>query len=80
MYVPHNSLVRIYKAFVRPHLYYAEIIYDQHGKENFTQSFESVPYNAVLVITGCFRGNSREKLYSELGLESLSDRRWFLVI
>ena len=77
MYVPRNSLLCIYKAFVRPHLDYADIIYDQPRNDNFTQKLESVQYNAALAITGCFRGSSREKLYNELGLESLYDRRWF---
>ena len=41
------------------------------------QKIESVQYNASLAITGCFRGTSRDKLYSELGLESLADRRFY---
>ena len=40
------------------------------------QKFESVPYNASLVTTGCFCGTSRDKLYSELSFESLADRRF----
>ena len=43
----------------------------------FTRKIESVQYNASLAITGCFRGTSREKLFSELGLTSLYDRRRF---
>ena len=38
---------------------------------------ESVQYNAALAITGAIRGSSREKLYQELGFESLRDRRWY---
>ena len=38
---------------------------------------ESVQYNAALAITGAIKGSSRERLYQELGLESLSDRRWY---
>ena len=38
---------------------------------------ESFQYNAALAITGAIRGTSREKLYKELGFESLHDRRWF---
>ena len=34
-------------------------------------------YNASLAITGCFRGISRDKLYSELGLEILADRHFY---
>ena len=30
-----------------------------------------------LAITGAIRGSSREKLYRELGFESLHDRRWY---
>ena len=39
---------------------------------------ESVQYNAALAVTGAIRGTSREKLYQELGLESLRKRRWYL--
>ena len=35
-----------------------------------------VQYNACLVITGAFKGTSRERLCKELGLESRKDRRW----
>ena len=30
-----------------------------------------------LAITGAIRGSSREKLYHELGLETLQQRRWY---
>ena len=33
-------------------------------------------YKAALIVSGCWQGTSREKLYEELGWESLSDRRW----
>ena len=38
---------------------------------------ESIQYNAALAITGAVRGTSWEKLYQELGLESLQQRRWY---
>ena len=38
---------------------------------------EKAQYDAALAITGAIRGTSREKLYAELGLESLKFRRWF---
>ena len=75
-YVPRNSLLTLYKSFIRPHLDYGDIIYDYPGNATFVQKLETVQYNACLAITGCFRGTSQEKLYSELGLESLSDRRF----
>ena len=44
---------------------------------SFHQKLESVQYNVWLVITGAIRGTSEEKLYQELGLESLQLRCWY---
>ena len=43
---------------------------------NLMEKLESVQYSAALALTGTWRGTSREKLYPELGWESLSSRRW----
>ena len=75
-FLPRDSLLTIFKAHVRPHLDYGDIIYDSPGNANFVEKLEKIQYNACLAITGCFRGTSREKLYQELGLESLADRRF----
>ena len=40
------------------------------------EKLESVQYSAALAVTGTWRGTSQEKLYAELGWESLSARRW----
>ena len=76
-FLPRATLVNIYKTFVRPHLDYWDVIYDNPSNETFCQMIESVQYNAALAITGAIRGSSREKLYQELGFESLRDRRWY---
>ena len=73
--LPREPLLTIYKSFVRPHLDYGDVIYDQHYNNSFHQKLESIQYNAALAITGAIRGSSREKLYQELGLESLKQRR-----
>ena len=44
---------------------------------SFHQKLESIQYNACLAITGAIQGTSKEKLYQELGLESLQLRRWY---
>ena len=75
-YIPRNSLITIYKSFIRSHLEYSDIIYDQPNNTLFSNKLESIQYNASLAITGAIRGTSREKLYKELGLEYLSSRRW----
>ena len=76
-FLPRPSLLQIYKSFVRPHLDYGDIIYDKAFIGYFQKKLESIQYNAALAITGAIRGTSREKIYSELGLESLQDRRWY---
>ena len=66
-----------YKAFIRSHLDYGGVIYDYPGKESFMQNFESVQYNLSFAITDSFCGTSRDKLYSDLGLESIANRRLY---
>ena len=73
--LPCSSLLTIYKSFIRPHLDYGDVIYDQNNNNRLSQKIESIQYNAVLTITGSIRVTSTEKLYQELGLESLKDRR-----
>ena len=43
----------------------------------FTNKLVSVQYNSAMALTGCIRGTSEEKLYSELGLSCFFDRRQF---
>ena len=75
--LPRRSLVIIYKSFIRPHLDYEDIIFDQAFNKSFYDNLESIQYNASLAITGVIRGTSKEKPYLELGFESLQQRRWF---
>ena len=72
-----TSLISIFKSFVRPHLYYGDIIYDQAYNTWFHWNIKSTQYNAALAIRGALRGTSREKLYQELGFESLQQRCWW---
>ena len=88
-YLPRKSMIQIYKSLYDPYHkplhdifsseYYSERASSDplHNNEQFTNKIEAVQYNSALAITGCIRGTSREKLYSELGLESLSERRLF---
>ena len=73
---PRDGLLRIYKTFIRPHLDYADIIYDKPNNASFKNKIESVQYRACIAIIGAIQGTSRERLYRKLGLESLIDRRW----
>ena len=74
--LPCSSLLTIYKSFVRLHLGYGDVIYYQPNNSHLSDEIESVQYNAALAITDAIRGTSKQKLYQELGLESLKHRRW----
>ena len=73
--LPRSSLLTIYKSFVRPHLDYGDIIYDQPNNSHLSDKIETVQYIAALAIIGAIRGTSEEKFYQELRLEYLKDRK-----
>ena len=75
--IPRNSLLTIYKSFIRPHLDYGDTIYHQPYNGTFCQKIESFQYQAALAITGAIHGTSQTKLYKELGIESMKLRQWF---
>ena len=72
-YMPRDSLVTIYKSFIRPHLDYADVIFDKTSNATFSNRIESSQYNAALAITRTIRGTSEEELYQEL--ETMKERR-----
>ena len=75
--LPREALITIYKAFVRPHLDYGDVLFDQAFNASSHEKLESIQYNACLALTGTIRGTSKEKLYQKLGLESLQLCRWY---
>ena len=70
-------MLTICKSSFRPHLDYGDVIYDRGFNKSFQNKLESVQCNAASAITGAISGSSREKLYQELGLESLKSRPWY---
>ena len=50
--LPRHSLLTIYKAFIRPHLDYCDVIYDKIFNESWYKKLESAQYNAALAIAG----------------------------
>ena len=65
----------IYKVLLRPIIDYEDVIYDQPQNESFCEKLESVQYKAALAITAAIQDTSRDKIYQELGVESLKSRR-----
>ena len=49
--LPRSALLTVYKIFVRLHLDYDKIIYDQAYNANFHQKLELIQYNACLALT-----------------------------
>ena len=49
--LPRTALITLYKDFVRPHLDYGNIFYDQAQNASFHQKLESLQYNACSAIT-----------------------------
>ena len=84
-FLPLKTLDQMYKALVRPHLDYCDVIYHIPSHENqaplgvtlnsVMEKVERIQYQSGLAISGAWHGSNRAKLYEELGWESLSDRR-----
>ena len=74
--LPRQSSITIYKSLIRPQLGYSDIVYDRAFNELFHKNVQSIQYNAAIVITETIRSTSSEKLFLELGLESLKSRLW----
>ena len=60
--LPRAPLITIYKSFIRPHLDYGDMIYDQTFNMSFHQKMETIHYKAALARTDAIRGSFREKL------------------
>ena len=68
---PRKALLTIYKFFIRPHLYYGDILYDKPGNQTFQNKLEKIQYKSCLAITSATQGTSRQKIYVELGLHTV---------
>ena len=65
------------EAFVRPHLDYGNILYNQTYNNSFHEKLGSIQYNACLVLTGAISSFSTEKKYKEIHFESLWVCGWY---
>ena len=86
-FLPIKTLILMYKALVRSHLDYCDVIYHLPSiihppplgtsLHSLMEKVEKIQYQAALAVSGSWQGSSRAKLYDELGWESLSDRRTY---
>ena len=65
--LPRETLLTIYKSFIRPHFDYGDVIYDESYNDSFYAKLQSYQYKAALAMTGAIKGSSSEKLYQESG-------------
>ena len=72
--IDRKSLEKLYFGFIRPILEYGNVVWDNCTKQE-SDLIESVQYEAARIVTGLRKGTSRSKLYSELGWDSLENRR-----
>ena len=82
-----TSLDQIYKIHIRPHFDYCDMIYNRPIINNdfssslslnhLMKTLEKTQYEVALAITGTWKGTNTDKLYEELGWESLHQRRVF---
>jgi len=85
-YLSIKTLDIIYKMYIRPHLDFCDVIYhipcitnpfDSSISLNYLMNtLERIQYHAALAITGTWKGTNLNKIYEQLGWESLTDRRW----
>ena len=75
-YVTSYVLELTYKMYVRPHLDYGDVIYPDQTPDMMAK-LESIQYQAGLIVSKCWKGTIKIKLYKELGWESLAERRIF---
>lgn len=73
LFLPRSSLLTLFKSFVRPQLNYGDLVYDQADTSLFTSKIKA------LTITRALNSSLIEKLYQELGLESLEMHRCYRV-
>lgn len=72
--LPRDALLTIYQSFIKPHLDYCDVVYDQAESHLFIDKLEQVQYNAALAFIWGIKCTSHNKLYKELHLESFESR------
>mgnify|MGYP002259906745 FL=1 len=69
-----KALIRLYLTMIRPILEYGCVLFD-NCTDGLSSSLEAVQFEAARICTGALRHTPRLLLLSELGWQTLSDRR-----
>ena len=65
----------VYKVFLKPLTHYVVSPMANLKINLFCKKLEPVEYKVTLAITSAMQGTFRDKIYKELGLESIKSRR-----
>ena len=81
-----RTLDQIFKMYISHHLDFCDVVYhipsitnpfDSEINLNYLMNtLDRIQYRAALAITGTWKGTNLNKIYDELGWESLTDRGW----
>ena len=74
-YLPRNIIEQIYVTYIRPHFDNSDIIYDGLITTSDAMRLQRLQNRAARIITGTLFRTPSEKLKTELGWTSLSERR-----
>ena len=85
-YLSVKTLDQIYRMYVQPHLDFCDAIYHLPCITNpfdssinlkyLMNTLERIQYHCALTITGAWQGTNLDKIYDQLGWESLTDRHY----
>ena len=61
--LPREAFITIYKASVRPHVDYGDVLFHEAFSTSSHEKLEYIQDSACLALTGTVTGSSKEKLY-----------------
>ena len=64
MFQEQLALLTMNKSFIKPHLDYVDILYDNPENQNFQSKIEQVQYKACLAITEAIQGTLRQNFFT----------------
>lgn len=77
-FLDRRTLDMLYKITVRSVIDYGLPIYGNNLRQNEMHRLENIQYKAAKVVTGAYHQTSKQKLYQELGWETIQERCEYL--
>ena len=88
-WVDKKTLENLYILYTRPHFEYGDLVFDnadlnkdartifnfRNTNDKISTDIESIHYQAARIVSGAWKGSSMDRLYKNLGWESMQNRR-----